>query len=74
MNIKSIKILADAELDLQDGRNFYDSLERVYPLWFRLHGAGPLRRPLLFLVMDSLYSVTDQRRKSTLVISSVIMS
>ena len=28
MNIKSIKILSDAELDLQDGRNFYESLER----------------------------------------------
>ena len=28
MNIKSIKILADAELDLVDGRRFYESLER----------------------------------------------
>ena len=28
MNIKSIKILSDAELDLVDGRRFYESLER----------------------------------------------
>lgn len=34
MNIKSIKILADAELDLQDGRNFYESLERSIGEYF----------------------------------------
>ena len=28
MNIRSIKILSDAEIDLEDGKNFYESLER----------------------------------------------
>ena len=28
MKISSIKILSDAEIDLEDGKNFYESLER----------------------------------------------
>ena len=28
MNIRSIQILSDAEIDLEDGRNFYESQER----------------------------------------------
>ncbi len=34
MNIKSIEILSDAEIDLQDARNFYESLERGIGKYF----------------------------------------